>query len=495
MTVDQLRARLETQYTLKSFIDLATLTHSPQAAYQFFDKHYQTEYQPNDRLVLYTSELVTSNLIAHLYRATNLIDVSNFFVLIVCATDSSKGIQDALRFSTDPVCFQTVTMDLVNTEPLSDQFVLSDTMCALPWMNLRVDTVGTVRSCCLNAAVLGSTEKDNLNDLFQSDQVQTLRQSMLAGQRPLSCNSCWNNENLGITSIRNFANTVFMKNLLTQYIDEPKIRSLDLNLDNTCNFKCRICNSDHSSLFAQEHSKHIGIKNNLQPASDYLIDQIKDLLPSLRNIEFYGGEPFLNKKIPELLAKAVETSACKNIRLHFNSNGSVYPKNLISYFSHFKEVDIHFSIDAVGSRFELERGGKWSDVEKNILSIQDLNLPNCKIRIFLSISAMNILYINEVLDWGNEHNIPVYPNYVKNPSIFALSSLTKEAKHLIINKHKNNPWPEMKNILTMLSKLPDDSGQGFVKLTTHFDSLRNQSFSDSHPEIANAMGYVYNKQL
>jgi hypothetical protein len=79
--------------------------------------------------------------------------------------------------------------------------------------------------------------------------------------------------------------------------------------------------------------------------------------------------------------------------------------------------------------------------------------------------------------------------------MFALSSLTKEAKHLIINKHKNNPWPEMKNILTMLSKLPDDSGQGFVKLTTHFDSLRNQSFSDSHPEIANAMGYVYNKQL
>ena len=39
ITVEELKTQLESRYDLKSFIDLATLTSTPQAAYQFFNQH------------------------------------------------------------------------------------------------------------------------------------------------------------------------------------------------------------------------------------------------------------------------------------------------------------------------------------------------------------------------------------------------------------------------------------------------------------------------
>ena len=45
------------------------------------------------------------------------------------------------------------------------------------------------------------------------------------------------------------------------------------------------------------------------------------------------------------------------------------------------------------------------------------------------------------------------------------------------------------NILNYIRTSSESDGEKFRKMCQHFDLLRNQNFSDSHPEIAHAMGY------
>jgi hypothetical protein len=69
-----------------------------------------------------------------------------------------------------------------------------------------------------------------------------------------------------------------------------------------------------------------------------------------------------------------------------------------------------------------------------------------------------------------------------------------QVNDIVLKKHQDSPWPEMKNILNYIQSLPDSDGTMFCKKIQWFDSIRKENFSDSHFEIANAMGYVYNKQ-
>ena len=488
--ISQLEETLQNQYNLKCFIDLAELTISPTGVYQHFDSCYQQVFDHNDRLVLYTSEIISSALLEHLYQATELIDISNFFVLI-CSPHNV--IHPA---NIDP--FQTLQIDIETTNSLQGNFVVSNTLCPMPWRHVEVSSSGEVRPCCVYVDSVDHVKHNSLGHAFNNTKFQTLRQDLLSGRRPSGCSKCWENEQNGLTSNRHYHMSMLKKELLTVDLDNPSIKSLDLKPGNTCNFKCRICNPVSSSLYAQEAklNKTISINSfNWAESDSKTINEIVTLLPTLTNIDMYGGEPFLIKPLAHMIKQAVEQHCAPHIRLHYNSNGSIYPEDLIGHWKKFKQVDIQFSIDNIGSQFELERGGSWQQVESNIKKLISLDMPNVTISIMPAISIMNILYLDEVLQWAYQLGLAVNPQYVTDPSGFDLRNLTATAKKLIVEKFQHHPWLEMKNILKHIESMPDSDGEEFLKLCKHFDRLRNQNFSISHSTIANAMGYVYNNNI
>ena len=75
--ISQFEKTLQAQYNLKCFIDLAELTISPTRAYQHFDSCYQEVFDHNDRLVFYTSEIVSDQLLQHLYQVLMTITVKS----------------------------------------------------------------------------------------------------------------------------------------------------------------------------------------------------------------------------------------------------------------------------------------------------------------------------------------------------------------------------------------------------------------------------------
>lgn len=499
MNVEKLLAHLSVEYNIVDCVDLAILSETPGAALKFFRSVYQPQYDARCRIVVYTNNSVISDdLVAHIYRAANFVDVSTWFVLLVTPVDITQQLSKVCATSSsDPIPMQNTVLTVEHSKPLSTAFALPSTICAIPWSNLEIGSNGTISPCCMSTMNLGNVQQIKLQDAFHSTALQSLRQQFLDGQQPSSCLNCWNAENQGLTSIRQHNTKRLHEAFVTDYLEHPRISTVDLKFQNTCNFKCRICSPESSSLFADESRRHLDIP--IMPAtkwseSDEFIDQFIEHLPNIFNIDMYGGEPFLIKKFARVLEKAVQTGVAKNIRLHYNSNGSVWPGEFIPYWPLFRQVDIHFSIDAVGKQFELERGGVWDEVESNILRIKNLNLPNLSISVMPAVGAMNVFYIDQVIEWAAKHNFPIFVSHVRHEAL-SLKNLTANARAIINARHKNSSWPEMQSIIKALKQLPISDGQMFRKTTEYFDTVRNQSFSKTHPEIAKAMGYVYNSNI
>ncbi len=494
MSPEQLKTVLAKKYFIKGFVDLAELSVSPGEAYKFFYSLYQPNFDVNDRIVLYSTNAIPDKLLQHLYQAANFVDISNWFVLICTTEDISQQLTNAAdKYSSDPVAFQNYKVYLDQTQTLSDQYYLPDTICAIPWMHLEIKNNGSITPCCVtNGVSLGNINSTTMDDAFSSDYMKSLRRRFLAGDKPNECNNCWNNEKRGLSSTRKHITKMLKKSFVLERLEDPKVTRIDIKFNNACNFKCRICSPENSSLIAAEQKKFLNIPINPQPnwsESDNFVKDMTNKLPYLENIDMYGGEPFLIKKFSTILKTAVEQGYAKNIRLHYNSNGSIWPSEFLPYWPHFKEIDLHFSIDAIGKRFNLQRGESWDRVEENILRIKNLKLPNLTISLMPTISIMNVYYLNEVYDWAVKHNFRLFANNLNYPQEFKLNNLTKQAQDLIVQKFNNHPWGEIQNVVKLIKSLPASSGESFVKKIQWFDSIRQENFAKSHSEIAEAMGY------
>ena len=499
MTVTQLLQFLTNKYSVKAMIDLSDLSQSPVAAYQFFHKLHQAEFADHDRIVLYTSQEIPDSLLQHLYKMTEAVDISNFFVLICNTTDISQRLKNLAEEKSSWDFFQNFNSTLEETKSIEDCYSLPDTICAVPWMHVEIKHDGTITPCCQSEGItLGNINDTSLNNAFYSPTMENLRGQFLAGNKPKACNDCWQKESQKLSSIRTHNISRLRKDFFLEYLEQPKITTVDLKFNNTCNFKCRICNPVNSSLIATEHKKFfnasISPQSNWAESANFL-DQMIKMLPEITNIDMFGGEPFLIKKFANVLRTAVEQGHAKNIRLHYNSNGSIWPAEFISYWPHFREVDIHFSIDAIGPRFELQRGGTWSDVEKNILQIKNLNFPNMVLNLMPTISILSVYYMDEVYDWAKKHNFKLFVSNLVSPLEFNLNNLTGRAQELIIDKFQNHPWSEMQGVVKLLKKMPPGDGIKFIEKIKSIDTIRKENFAASHQEIAEAMGYVYNKTV
>lgn len=499
MTITELSQFLNSKYSVKAMIDLSDLSQTPWAAYRFFYKLYQTEFADLDRIVLYTSQEIPDSLIQHLYEMSEAVDISNFFVLICTTTDISQRLKTLAKDKTLWGSFQNFNSTLEKTKFFEDCYSLPNTICAIPWMHAEIKHDGAITPCCQSEGIkLGNIIDTSLDDAFHSPTMKNLRSQFLAGEKPKACNDCWQRESRKLSSVRTHNITRLRKDFFLEYLEQPKITTLDLKFNNTCNFKCRICNPNNSSLIATEHKKFFNL--NISPQSNWsesknFLDQMVKMLPKITNIDMFGGEPFLIKKFANVLRAAVEQGHAKNIRLHYNSNGSVWPAEFIPYWPHFREVDIHFSIDAIGSRFELQRGGTWTDIEKNILQIKNLNFSNMVLNLMPTISILSVYYMDEVYDWAKKHNFDLFVSNLVEPLEFNLNNLTKRAQDLIIDKFQSHPWLEMQNVVNFLKKMPASDGSTFIEKIKSIDIIREENFANSHQEIAEAMGYVYNKTV
>ena len=488
-------------YNLVCFVDLAEVTKSPGAIFKLFHNCHKEAYAPSERLVLYSGEQPSKELLSHVQKAASIIDISNDFILICCPHNVADTLVEAGKKYGFNTPIQNKVIDIESTLILDNNFYIADTVCPELWSHLEINNQGIIRPCCVQSDVVGNIQKDQLIDIFYGNSMSELRNKMLKGVQVSGCSHCWTTENSGQISNRQRHLKVYAKEFYTSWIDNPKICSLDVKPGNVCNFKCRICGPVASSLYANESlsyevdpDKVIQIKNNISIGKwaddEVFLSQLELILPQLTNLDLYGGEPFLLKQLPHLLQKAIDLDVAKNIRLHFNSNGSIFPKKLIPLFEQFKEIDIALSIDNIGKQFDLERGGVWGDIEKNIVNFISLQKHNIRVYLFPTINIQNVLYLKELIDWANQVGIELICNLLHEPQYLNINNMTESAKQLVIERLSNSEHPILQAIVNQVCNSNGSDGTEFVRRMREYDRRRSENLLLTHKEIAHAMGYV-----
>ena len=372
---------------------------------------------------------------------------------------------------------------------------------------------GTTKICCMHRSKERSMTLGNntLDEIMSKDEFVDIRNSLTTGERHQGCNLCWDEEDAGRQSKRLRDNERYFYEIKysgrTPYQGLAKV---ELNLGNTCNISCRTCNASVSSGWMKEafevyESDKTTFKEFAKSLKKYhqsyddkspFWKDIEDHLPTIKQFDFYGGEPFMIKKQWSLLETAVSLGYASEIELHYNTNGTHWPKE-VELWKHFKKVNLSFSIDGFGKQFEYMRyPAKWDLVQTNMENARKLaaEYKNIDLSWCVTISTLNVFNVPETVEyWRNNYrDIGLYLNLVHGPAHYSIRNLPIDIKDIVIEKLNTVPksdgksWNYLPGIINMIKDSHPDKKEWnvFLNTTKKHDEYRRQTFKDTFPEYS-----------
>lgn len=351
--------------------------------------------------------------------------------------------------------------------------------CVLPFIHSATLTDGSIPLCCVSK----SSSKIDLNestmeDYWNSSYVKDIRRKMLQGEQIKDCSRCYEEEKSGYRSHRLIENKAWEEKLgekslsdILSKVDgsghtEQGIVSVDLRLGNTCNLQCVMCRPQDSSkwksatpnllreLSERKLSEEWREKNNINIKkfewykNVNFWEHLKSCLPTLRELIIGGGEPMLIKEHLEFIKFCVKSGEAQHIHLRYHTNMTVFPEEMIPYWSQFERVEFFASIDGMGEVADYVRyPSVWKDVKANLLKVDQLG-DNVWLRLLYSVHALNIKHLPEFLKWVNNQKFKkeklflgtqsfVHPGIVHWPEYLNIKVLPQDYKDEITQDIKN----------------------------------------------------------
>lgn len=517
LTSSSLKNYLETAYgfRLVGIVDIDWLICQPRKTlYEKFVEWHKSVFDQNERIVLYSRQVIDFDILVHIQKCASMVDISNFFILL-CSPFIEPTVLEKIRiqYSSDEFVFSTleltVTDAYTNGTP-NNLITLPETFCFAPWANLEISSQGQYRPCCVFKDVIRDPDgrpfhiqTDDIQTVYTSQFMADLRQQFVSGQKPKECSNCWYKEQQSGESNRQWFTTMLGSSAQTLTIEQESTTNLisfDIKLGNQCNFACRICSPISSSKIAQEYLRY-GDTTYDWPAvnkqgrwtdNSKIWSNLKVFGSQLVNIDFFGGEPFLIKQQENFLDFMIEHQWASNIKLHYNTNGSIFPSHLFKKWKYFRQIDIAFSIDDIGSRFELTRGGEWNTVDQNIDRFFELKMPNMILNVFPTVSVQNIFYLKDLIDWIETKKFnAVNFNLLESPSYLSITKMGNELSNIAISKlnqieSKKQSKYNIKRFISLIMQNinSQDHIDQLAIYMLNLDTIRNQNLYQTHPDLA-----------
>jgi len=402
-----------------------------------------------------------THMVKYVDQILERLDIDKYFIEIV--NGGSKKIQNPTNYN------------------------IPDTICMTPWVGLEVDVDSKLRRCCLWDRQQGTTS-DSIIEYFESPDQQKLKQDLLDGKKPDACYKCWMEEDAGHVSKRLNNRYIFREHQFDiDYNDltGKKILNMEVKLGNKCNLACRICSSRCSSTWSL-YDDAVDVKFDwLDNESSTFWADIIAISKDVKFLELAGGEPLLDKTHRKLLQYFIDEGLSKDITIHYNTNGTVYGSYLFDYWDQFKNIDLCFSIDNIGKRFEYERYGvAWDIVDSNInryVSDSKYNLS-----LFPTITALNLADSYRLYKYAKDLNMGISFQLLYWPEYFSICNLPTSVKYSIRDKLLQVDDKDfIKMIQPFISIMLQSKIQpvDLAKGLSVQDGLRNQKFSDYYPEL------------
>jgi uncharacterized radical SAM superfamily Fe-S cluster-containing enzyme len=374
-------------------------------------------------------------------------------------------------------------------------------LCPLPFVHTAMRPGGLYGTCCESKKSSISIHEQTPIEFFNSEYSQNLRKAFLTDHPEEElliqevCGICLDSEkNFGASKRtreleergdEGWNNLILEKNYnivkedFTQYL-EPSMQFFKIAVGNTCNLKCIMCNPRSSSL--------IGGYVYDPDFSDDFYDDLNKILPSCQVLQFSGGEPTLLKNSCLKVIQWCIDMGHSHLEIHFNTNGTAPVSKFEKYLPYFRQVSLNVSIDAYGERDEyIRENTKWGSKEKHLLDyillMHDVGRGKFRVGINPTIQSLNVGYLGELHDYGQQLNIEVCPeNIVKSPPRYNPLNLPTKIKKYYIEKLKQYKFSTVNGVL----ESPEGDHQMFKALLDklkNMDKSRGTNFLNLWPEF------------
>ena len=382
---------------------------------------------------------------------------------------------------------------------------MNESFCVLPWLHIQTQPNGLAYPCCQYsyASPIGDVTKNTLEEIANSKEIKLLRKNMMNGFKIEQCLEC-NKTSKDESNLRNEFNN-FYKDIIPDLIkntdldgnyDNWKLKFVNVRYSNLCNFACRTCGPDNSSLWAQENNQINPVVNITDKVPTYINDIIRKL-HEIDFINFTGGESLLVDENWKILDEIIKQNLTHiKITLITNLSKLQYKnRNLIEYAKKFKNFTIIVSLDSIGERANLYRHGtNWNVMENNL---KELVKNNINFHINVTIGAMNAWHFPDAEKYLYENNL-IYPNAVVLTNLvyqrfLSTKILPFEFKKEIVKKIEDHQvyleekklngknWNSIKNY--MLEEDHTFLLKNFIKFNKFLDKKRNENFLQVFPEL------------
>jgi len=385
-------------------------------------------------------------------------------------------------------------------------------LCLAPFTYMTFDPATNVSPCPALGGSVWNFKDQPLQRIWTNEQLTEFRDHMLENNKHEVCHRCWDEEAVGMDSERTMlwdpdkdptgVNTVILDSgktaadILRNYKQGPM--QLIIKVGNVCNLRCRSCNSADSITLSVEgkyYADHYGLTKNFylketetKTFTDAQIDEIIQFCNNVVRIEFYGGEPLLDKQLPKFLRKLVELDLAKKINLNISTNVThIISDELIETLSHFNHLNINLSIDAWGDKFTYVRHpGKWNDVYCNIkwfIQLRDSGKLKLSLLIATTVTIMNVYNLPELLDEFDLLELPVFLILAWFPHYYSIRNIPDNIAQAIAQRLTATGRNNLRPITQALSNGFDAEHWGkFKSWTIMVDKYRNESFATTFPE-------------
>tara|TARA_Y100000034_G_scaffold59787_1_gene72713 strand:+ start:98 stop:1171 length:1074 start_codon:yes stop_codon:yes gene_type:complete len=331
-------------------------------------------------------------------------------------------------------------------------------------------------------------EYKNYQEMHKDQVVKDLLQDLMSGVRNSVCNGCWEMEDVNAISMRQQRLRNKTEEVLQDEITNNKIKHLVIDSGTQCNFACRTCGPWSSTGHYKEWETRTGEAwNKNKIVSTDVESLLKQDLSAVESVEVLGGEPFTNLNHLQVIKKINESDTSANCSLSYSTNGSVKLRpEILDTFDKFRSVNISLSIDAIGKAFDYIRTlGKWDIIVKNVETLQQYKktYKNLSVSAHPTISALNVLYIDELFNWFDLQQIPFSLVFCTHLEEYSMEIFNEEQKKQIIDQLEQNPTDIKKQIIKHIqsTKFIEESLTTFKKTIKFTEEYRKLSLKEYLP--------------
>lgn len=224
---------------------------------------------------------------------------------------------------------------------------------------------------------------------------------------------------------------------------------IQIDLGNTCNSSCIMCNPTYSSRLATEYPKLTAIAPKIFPVyntvtnwadNDELLDKfVNELLTidGIKYLHFLGGETLYLKSFYKICHAIIARGLAKDIIVGITTNGTIYSKELAEIISKFKQFHLGISLETLDSLNDYIRyPSNINQIKDNLDRFLALrNSTDIQITLRITPSIYTIYRLDQVFEYMLANNVIAEScNILSDPACLRIELLPDNLRLSIIDK-------------------------------------------------------------